>query len=167
MIYFRVAVRLDEASSWQWRSTTLTTLNALFGFLKVYERVSKDRMRVFFSSSRKLLDEMLLCENSGRVSNSMLVEQFWQQRGKIDRSDMVRLEEELAMRKSRQLVASAAMAERSSYGLKTRPLEVLPTIIVDDRKYDAPYVFALPTSTRQALAWVRLLAKVQNGELVP
>ena len=32
---------------------------------------------------------------------------------------------------------------------------------------DTPYTFELPVSMPQALAWARLLAKVQNGELTP
>ena len=33
--------------------------------------------------------------------------------------------------------------------------------------YDTQYSFVLPVSMRQALAWARLLAKVQLGELEP
>ena len=33
--------------------------------------------------------------------------------------------------------------------------------------HDLPYSFALPPSMPQVLAWMRLLAKVQRGELQP
>ena len=33
--------------------------------------------------------------------------------------------------------------------------------------HDLPYSFALPASMPQVLAWMRLLAKVQRGELQP
>ena len=33
--------------------------------------------------------------------------------------------------------------------------------------HDLPYTFILPTSTPQVLAWMKLLMKVQNGELHP
>jgi hypothetical protein len=33
--------------------------------------------------------------------------------------------------------------------------------------HDGPYAFALPLSVSQALAWVRLLARIQRGELLP
>ena len=33
--------------------------------------------------------------------------------------------------------------------------------------YDTLYTFALPVSMPQILAWTRLLAKVQRGELIP
>jgi hypothetical protein len=33
--------------------------------------------------------------------------------------------------------------------------------------HDSPYVFTLPTSMPQVLAWMKLLARVRNGELTP
>lgn len=33
--------------------------------------------------------------------------------------------------------------------------------------YDIPYRFALPTSILQVLAWMKLLARVRDGELQP
>ena len=33
--------------------------------------------------------------------------------------------------------------------------------------HDCPYAFSLPTNMPQLLAWVKLLAKVRNGELEP
>jgi hypothetical protein len=142
-----------------------TSLNTLFELLKSYSRLPADRLRVFFASSGDLLNEMLLRENSGRVSNSLTVEQFWQQRGRIDRLEMLLLEAELVVSKSRHLVA--AMAERPEYGRRTQPLDILSSSTPVDETYSCAYKFALPTSMRQALAWARLLAKVQRAELVP
>ncbi len=52
MIYYRVASQIDETSAtWKWKSTVLTSLDALFGYLKTFQAVPKDRMRVFLSSS--------------------------------------------------------------------------------------------------------------------
>ncbi len=36
-----------------------------------------------------------------------------------------------------------------------------------DEGYDRPYRFTPPTSIPQALAWIRLLAQVRRGEVVP
>lgn len=165
MFYTRVAIRVGEASDWRWKSPMFTSLTTLFEFFKGYSRLAKGRLRVFFASSGDLLNEMLLRENSGRISNSLTVEQFWQQRGKIDRVEILLLETELAMSRSRQLVATAA--ERPEYGRRTRPLEALSSGTPVDKTYDSIYAFALPTSMREALAWAALLAKVQRGELVP
>jgi hypothetical protein len=35
------------------------------------------------------------------------------------------------------------------------------------KDHDCPYVFALPANMPQVLAWMRLLARVHNGELEP
>ncbi len=142
-----------------------TSLNTLFEFLKSYSRLPEGRLRVFFASSGDLLNEMLLRENSSHVSNSLSVEQFWLQRGRIDRLEMLLLEAELVVSKSRHLVA--AVAERPEYGRRTQPLDILASSTPVDQTYDCAYTFALPTSMRQALAWATLLARVQRGELVP
>ena len=165
MLYTRVAIRVEEASDWRWKSPMFTSLTTLFEFLKYYNRLTNGRLRVFFTSSGELLNEMLLRENSGRVSNSLTVEQFWQQRGRIDRLEMLLLEMEMVMSKSRQLVA--ATAERAEYGSRTRPLEVLSSAASVDQTYDSEYAFTLPTSMRETLAWATMLAKVQRGELIP
>jgi hypothetical protein len=165
MFYTRVAIKVDEAAEWRWRSPMFTSPTTLFDFLKYYSRLAKDRQRVFFASSGELLQDMLLRENSGRVSNSLTVEQFWQQRGRIDRVEIVLLEMELALSRSRQLVATAV--ERPEYGRSTRPLEPLSFDTPVDKTYDSVYTFTLPTSMREALAWATLLAKVQRGELAP
>lgn len=165
MFYTRVAIKVDEAAEWRWRSPMFTSATTLFEFLKYYSRLAKGRLRVFFASSGELLHEMLLRENSGHVSNSLTVEQFWQQRGRIDRVEIVLLEMELVMSRSRQLVAAAV--ERPEYGRSTRPLEPLSFATPVDKTYDSVYTFTLPTSMRETLAWATLLAKVQRGELVP
>jgi hypothetical protein len=165
MFYTRVAIRSNEAADWRWRSPMFTSPTPLFEFLKCYSRLAKDRLRVFFASSGELLNEMLVRENSGRISNSLTVEQFWQQKGRIDRVEILRLETELAMSRSRQLVAAAV--ERQDYGRSTRPLEPLSFATPVDKTYDSIYTFALPTSMGEALAWTTLLAKVQRGELAP
>jgi len=165
MFYTRVAIKVDEAADWRWRSPMFTSSTTLFEFLKYYSRLAKDRLRVFFASSGELLHEMLLRENSGRASNSLMVEQFWQQRGRIDRVEVVLLEMELALSRSRQLVAAAV--ERPEYGRSTRPLEPLSFNTPVDKTYDSAYTFTLPNSMREALAWATLLAKVQRGELAP
>ncbi len=35
MIYYRVALQADQSNPWRWKSTVLTSLDALFGFLKL------------------------------------------------------------------------------------------------------------------------------------
>ena len=77
MIYYRVALKIDETSAtWKWKSTVLTSLDALFGYLKTFQAVPKDRMRVFLSSSAQQgWDEMLTRQNNGLLSNSLSAQQ--------------------------------------------------------------------------------------------
>ena len=165
MFYTRVAIKGNDVSGWRWNSATFTSLNTLFEFLEMFRHIARSRMRVFFASSHDVLHEMLQRENRGQVSNSVTVEEFWQQRGRMNRAEMLRLEAEVALRPSRQLVTAGT--ERAEYQRVTRPLDTgLSGSAVDDT-YDSAYTFALPTSMREALAWATLLAKVQRGEIVP
>ncbi len=56
-MYYRVAIQADASPAWQWKSTTLSSLNALFQLLRRYRNLSQDHLRVFSSSSREEIDE--------------------------------------------------------------------------------------------------------------
>jgi hypothetical protein len=76
MIYYRVALMTKDAPTWKWKSTVLTSLDALFGYLKTFQAVPKDQMRVFLSSSAQQgWDEMLTRQNNGMLSNSLSAQQ--------------------------------------------------------------------------------------------
>ena len=63
MTIYRVAWKRYETSLWQWKSTKLGTLHAVFGFLRLYHMIPVERMRVFSSFSLEDLDEQLREEN--------------------------------------------------------------------------------------------------------
>mgnify|MGYP007135520943 CR=1 FL=1 len=94
MIYFRVASQVGQSPDWKWRSTPLTSIQALMGFLKTCGCARKSSVRVFFSSSLENMDEMLSRQNNGLVSGSMTAEQFLTKKS-IHSMDIVRLEMEL------------------------------------------------------------------------
>ena len=50
-MYYRVAIQGDSSPLWQWKSTTLSELSALFQFLRRYRAPGHDRLRVFSSLS--------------------------------------------------------------------------------------------------------------------
>jgi hypothetical protein len=193
VIYFRVAMRTDQSSLWKWRSTVLNSPDTLFGFLKIYKGTAKNRMRVFFASSIEFLNEMLVRENSGLVSNSVTVEQFLENGKRIPVLNIKRLESELGLQANKELVAKSAITRQlgderppfhatppmksanhaiSGSPLHSREVSLLELMQEESERrrggdYDTPYTFALPSSMREALAWTRLLAKVQRGELEP
>ena len=177
MIYYRVALKGDQSHTWRWISTVLTSLEALFGFLRLYNMVPRDRIRVFFSSSGESMDLMLARENTGLASNSITAEQLFNGRGKISSVEMTRLESEPGTRESMGMrVTSIAREHSSNEKSATSPLERSMSFL-DMRRleselgtpgdHDTPYTFTLPTSMPQALAWTKLLAKVHAGEVEP
>jgi len=78
-MYYRVAIQVDASPTWQWKSTTLSSLNALFQLLRRYRNLSQDHLRVFSSSSREEMDEQLARENNGLASHSVTAAQFMQE----------------------------------------------------------------------------------------
>lgn len=175
MIYYRVALRTNQTANWQWKSTVVTSLEAILGLIKLYSRIPKDRIRVFFSSSVEKLNEMLVRENEGLTSNSMTAEQFLSGK-RISREDMARLESESITSEKKVAVPALVVttsAVNEKHGtmngpainvLDIRRLEVEPGTPGD---HDTPYKFALPISMPQTLMWLRLMLKVRSGELEP
>ncbi len=79
-MYYRVATRVDSSPTWQWKSTTISSLNALFQFLRRYHELPQDHLRVFSCSSHEDMDEQLARENNGLGSRSVTAAQFMQER---------------------------------------------------------------------------------------
>jgi hypothetical protein len=193
VIYFRVAMQMNHSSLWQWKSTVLSTPGTLFDFLKIYDSIAKNRLRVFFATSMECMNEMLVKENRGFVSNSVAVDQFLKSGRKINIPDIKHLESELGLRTNKELVAKSVITGQLGYERSpsqvTSSVEpanpVIPAAQWNNREknllgmmqeesewgsggdHDTPYTFALPQSMPQALAWTKLLAKVQRGELEP
>ena len=177
MIYYRVALAADQPDTWRWRSTILTSLGALFGFLKLYHMVPRDHIRIFFSTSIEYLNLMLDRENKGLASNSVTAEQLLKGRRSINSLEIAHLETELGAIESKEMVATTVRAtqplherhvnavhEKSGSSLDIRRLELELGSTGD---HDLPYQFTLPASMPQTLAWADLLVKVYMGKLEP
>ncbi len=132
MIYYRLALQGNQSPTWRWKSTVLTSLEAVLGLLKIYRSVPKERIRVFLSSTVEEMDEMLKRENEGLSSTAVTVDQLW----------------------DKQCMSSVEM----------RRLEVELGPVGD---HNSAYTFTLPTYSPQVLAWMKLLARVERGELEP
>ena len=174
-MYYRVAFQVNQQPTWQWRSTALTSLEALFRFLRLYSVIPQDRLRVFSSTSREDLNEQLVQENKGFLTNSATAAQFLYERGIGSREMTHEVSESRARTSTGTLVAADANppsnessilpyspAERSINVLESRRLELELGAGGD---HDSPYTFALPLSMPQTLAWVQLFVKVQQGNV--
>ena len=78
-MYYRVAIRQNTSTTWQWKSTTISSLTALFQFLRRYDKLAQDRLRVFSSQCIEEMDEQLARENNGFGSCSVTAAQFRQE----------------------------------------------------------------------------------------
>jgi hypothetical protein len=175
-MYYRVAIQADPSPTWQWKSTALSSLDALFQFLRLYRALPQDRLRVFSSSSREEMKEQLERENKGLESASVTAAQFLQERricsaevtwgasvrgtqGNEPTSFLAVATEPAPNESSR---GAYARDEGDMNSLDRRRLELERGVGGD---HDRPYTFTLPASMPQVLAWMKLLARVQRGEL--
>jgi len=179
-MYYRIANQqerdqLDQPSTWQWKSTALSSLESLFQVLRLYRALPHEHLRVFSSSSREGLEEQLRQENSGQGSSSVTAAQFLQRamihsRGAISASGSRGLEGTTSIaistrtRLDESAIAAHALDEGSISSLERRRLE---QELGTGGDHDVPYHFALPLSMPQVLAWTRLMGRVQRGELQP
>jgi hypothetical protein len=165
-MYYRVAIQrqgdhFDRPPSWQWKSTVLSSL---------------DRLRVFSSSSREGLQEQPAQENQGLLSPSVTAAHFLQER-RIP-SPKVRWATPASQGGADQQRASIAVAthplvnesSREGNGLLGRGMSALESRRLELESgaggdHDVAYRFVLPPSMPQVLAWMRLLARRERGEL--
>ena len=62
-MYYRVAIQVEPSPLWQWKSTMLSSLDTLFQFLRLFQALPQDHVRVFSSSSQEGLKEQFAQEN--------------------------------------------------------------------------------------------------------
>lgn len=133
---------------------------------------------MFSSSSREEMNEQLMGENKGLGSTSVTAAQFLQERrmGSLEGGWVAARDGTRGIERTTTIAGALepSLNERSkeAYALEERGRSSL-----DKRReelesgaggdHDLPYRFTLPTSIPQVLAWMRLLAKVQAGELEP
>jgi hypothetical protein len=177
-MYYRVAIQADASPTWQWKSTVLSSLDALFQWLRLYRALPQDRLRVFSSPSREEMNEQLVQENTGLLSPSITAARFLQARlihsPEVTRGTPERLGGAYQHMAPIAVATQPSVHERSREGnaLVGRGMSALESRrlaleLGPEGDHDVPYCFVLPPSIPQVLAWMRLLARVQRGELQP
>jgi hypothetical protein len=176
-MYYRIAIQRDSSALWQWKSTLLSSLHTVVQFLRLYRALPPDRLRVFSSCSREGLAEQLEQENQGLASTSLTAAQFLSERmispsavpSTAAREGGTPLE-----RVSVAVFGQPAVNERNgeASALESRGMSVLERRREELESgaggdHDLPYRFSLPHSLPQALVWMRLLGRIQRGELEP
>ena len=177
-MYYRLAMQqrrgpLDGEGSWQWTSTVLSSLQSLFQVLRLYRALPQERLRVFSSPCREVLQEQLRQENSTGGSASVTAAHFLQQHllrspgvteagGVQEREATASIAVSTTTRLEERATTAPAPGERSRDSLERKRLEHERGTWGD---HNVPYHFALPLSLPQVLAWTRLLGKLQRGEI--
>jgi hypothetical protein len=167
-MYYRVAIQTDASPTWRWKSTALCSLEVLMNWLRYYQMLPCDRLRIFSSCSQEELNEQLLRENQGLGSSSVPAIQFLQEK-RFATQGIMGEKAANGTRANERAGSLAAVTAPSRDESSRSPLdkrrEDLECGVGGD--HDSPYRFTLPASLPQVLAWVKLLVKVQNGEFQP
>jgi hypothetical protein len=176
-MYYRIAIKNRQTSIWQWKSTPLSSLHALFQWLQWYRAFPHDRLRIFASSSRETMNEQLAQENQGLGSPSETATHFLHRR-------RLRLPE-ASGETSAPGVHGYGQTPSITVSTATRLNESSRATSLDEQfkclqekgrlelelgagaDHDVPYRFALPASMPQVLTWIRLLARVEREEAQP
>ena len=172
-MYYRVAIRTTDTSLWKWKSTPLSSLAGVLGFLRMHRTIAPERLRVFTAPSREEVNAMLARENSGQEVHSVSAAQFLYERGLSSLGTRQEGGEEQEQQRKRTITATLPSLVESR---TVEPVAVQGSLSTLERRrielemgaggdHDQPYVFTLPISMPRVLAWMRLLARVQSGEL--
>jgi hypothetical protein len=176
-VYYRVAIKTDSSSPWQWKSSVLSELSALFQWLRLYRALPHDRLRIFSCISHEGMNEQLMQENQGLASTSATATQFLQER--LIASPETSQKESVHGTKVNKQMGFFSIATEPSTDAGSREIQALyekGINVLEKRRreleygaggdHNLPYQFTLPTIMPQAIAWVKLLARVHNGDIL-
>jgi hypothetical protein len=176
MTYYRIARQDRQTATWVWRTTVLTSLQAVFQLLRSFRALPQDSIRVFIAASKEELNEMLRCENAHMLSGSVTATQFLRERllhvpGQYATEDGTT---EPAVLPAMVIAANSSLQEYNTITAfhVSGDINSLERMRLERESgpggdHNTAYRFTLPASTPQLLAWIRLQIRVQAGELQP
>lgn len=181
IMFYRVASQRDPGAFWRWESRVIASLEVLMRVLWMYRSMSRYTRRVFFASSVAGLDSMLDRETKGLASHSIPVEQLLQKRWstsqRIGQLEMRQFESELRTRESVGLLETSTVGELTLHEERRYITPEGSMDVLDRRRLEfelgpggdhaVPYRFVLPTQLLPSLVWMKLLARIERGELQP
>lgn len=175
MTYYRIAVQTKQSPTWRWMTTKLTSLQAVLTYLQIYRCPAHAHLRIFFATSVEALEGMLAVENQGDASFSVTPEQLLSEPQRQALTEEQAAAEALAS--ARQQILTTTVNAAYELGASTIPLAVGGSTALEARRlelelgagddHDGPYIFAFPRALPETCAWLRLLEKVQRGDLEP
>lgn len=164
MLYYRVAFKSNLTDIWQWKSTKLTSTEALFRLLRSYRAVSQDRFHVFTAATSDELDEQLDELNKREAEIFQYGPEAPVREMEEHTHSMVSQEQTRISNLSYvpYLSDQPTLEDTTNRVLERRRLDIEEG---EGGDHDEPYVFSMPVTIQERLAWSRLLGKVQRGEM--
>ncbi|HLL79683.1 MAG TPA: hypothetical protein VKT25_09300 [Ktedonobacteraceae bacterium] len=191
-MYYRVAVQTCPEACLEWKTTPLSSLDALFRMLRRYSALPLDSFRVFKASSREELNSLLSLENDGLMTSSETAADFLCERkirslgtltdcsqNEIKQADNPLEPERLyaCINAKTHLARAGEASPEAPFTIQQAIANVQQVGGIEQRRinlemgaggdHDQPYLFTLPLSVPQRLAWAKLLARVRRGEIQP
>lgn len=174
-MYYRIAIKADSSSQWQWKSTVLSSPDAVFHWLRLYRALPYDRLRVFLSASREVVNEQPVREGLELESDSLAALQFLREHSLEAPGAALAGERRKYEPIAPIAVSIGSVSNESGWGAFV--LDQSGASFLEKRRvelehgpggdHDRPYQFRLPSYLPQALAWTKLLVRAQQGELEP
>lgn len=172
MTYYRIAFYHHRAIQWNWKTTVLTTLQAVFQLLRSYSILSPDHIRIFTAASKEDLQEMLRRENIGLPSGSVTAAQFAQEKNLHLREQAQGVSEHAAAGPGGRRPTATLLRDHGSItefpGSNGSSWLNQKRLLIEwgpGGDHDMPYRFTLPVSMQELHAWIHLQSRIQAGEL--
>ena len=175
-MFYCIAMQAGASLSWQWKSTPLSSLDAVLGFLRLHRALPQFRLRVFSSASCEGLDEQFKREQGATGFHSVTATQFLRER-MISLGDTTRETSEQKTQENQEAVSGVIDLSHSLYERSKRTPTLDSVSILDCKRleiergagcdHDLPYHFAIPHVVLQVRAWTELLVQIQRGDLQP
>jgi hypothetical protein len=160
----------------RWKSTPLSSLDAVLRFLRLYRALPQERLRVFSSASREGFDEQFRLEQGAIGMHSVTAEQFLRERLLSPGDATVETSEQKTHQKPAASFGAIVLSLSLNESVGRIPTMDVQSILDCKRlelergaggDHDLPYHFALPATWPLAYTWAALLVQVQHGELQP
>ena len=179
MTYYRLALQNRQTDLWTWKSTIVTSLEAVFQLLRIYRALPQDRLRVFSSPCKEDLTQARLNGEENTLTACSVTATEFSHARKVHISDGAYHEFDqrtaktsvqcsssvtLASSWSVNSVVTSSLAASGMHDLEKRRLE---QEMGPGGDHDLPYTFLLPPALAQVRLWIHLLAQVHRGELQP
>ena len=180
-MYYRFAIQAGTSPTWRWCSDPLHSLLVAMQWLQYFHAFPRPQLRVFSADSRDTLNELLGQQNAGRDEVSVTVERFLRGGSIGSAGDTRRATEHpdpatepcecLPPASPGALSFPMTFAGRAAttgqwmdvaQTLERRRIEVE---LGPGGDHNSPYRFGMPISMVERLAWVKLLARAQRGDL--